>query len=189
MELGGTVPGSGYDQLQASGALTLGGTLQVSLINNFIPSAGQQFNILDWGSLAGTFSSLNLPTLSGLSWNFSQLYTTGVLSVTTALTTPGDYNNDGNVDAADYVRWRKNTANAALPNDNGLTTQAARFNLWRANFGNTIFTGSGSESSSSNVPEPAAGVVAILTVWILGLMRPLRRSRCCSNHVMSSYYV
>ena len=36
---------------------------------------------------------------------------------------PGDFNNDGNVDAADYVVWRKN----------GLSQ--AEFNTWRANFG------------------------------------------------------
>jgi hypothetical protein len=50
----------------------------------------------------------------------------------------GDFNNDTKVDAGDYATWRKNeTANASLPNDNGLTTQAARYALWRANFGNT----------------------------------------------------
>ena len=42
------------------------------------------------------------------------------------------YNEDGKVDAADYVVWRKNeTANNPLPNDDGLATQDDRFNLWR----------------------------------------------------------
>ena len=43
----------------------------------------------------------------------------------------GDFNNDGKVDSGDYATWRKNSANASLPNDNGLTTQAARFGLWQ----------------------------------------------------------
>ncbi|MCI0748743.1 MAG: PEP-CTERM sorting domain-containing protein [Verrucomicrobia subdivision 3 bacterium] len=48
----------------------------------------------------------------------------------------GDFNSDGNVDAADYVVWRKNdVANAPLPNDAGLTTQGGRYGLWRSNFG------------------------------------------------------
>jgi hypothetical protein len=68
--------------------LELGGTLQVDLINGFSPSAGQSFNILDWGNRAGTFSSLNLPALSGLNWNTSELYTTGVLSVSEVAPTP-----------------------------------------------------------------------------------------------------
>jgi hypothetical protein len=65
----------------------------------------------------------------------------------------GDFNNDGKVDAADYVVWRKNeVANNSLPNDNGLTTQAARFSLWKSNFGNMA----GSGASSGAVPEPTA---------------------------------
>jgi hypothetical protein len=48
----------------------------------------------------------------------------------------GDFNEDGTVDAADYVKWRKDGANP-LPNDGGLATAAERFDLWRANFGNT----------------------------------------------------
>jgi hypothetical protein len=67
----------------------------------------------------------------------------------------GDFNSDGKVDAGDYAVWRKNElANASLPNDNGLTTQADRFNLWRANFGNGT-PGAGSSLHGSSVPEPA----------------------------------
>jgi hypothetical protein len=66
---------------------------------------------------------------------------------------PGDFNNDGKVDAGDYATWRKNAvANATLPNDNGVGNQASRFSLWRANFGNP--PGAGSSLSSAAVPEP-----------------------------------
>ena len=58
MELGGTAPGSGYDQIQASGTLGLDGTLAVTLINGFNPAAGNSFNLFDWASLAGTFDTL-----------------------------------------------------------------------------------------------------------------------------------
>ena len=64
---------SSYDQFQITDNATLDGTLTVNLINGFTPNAGQSFNILDWGSLAGTFSSLTLPSLAGLAWNTSQL--------------------------------------------------------------------------------------------------------------------
>jgi hypothetical protein len=74
----------------------------------------------------------------------------------------GDFNDDGRVDAADYVRWRTNTSNSALPNDNGLATQAERYDLWRANFGNT--EGSGSAAAASNVPEPAAGSTFLIAI-------------------------
>ena len=47
MELGGTRPAAGTTRLILR-ALTLDGTLQVSLINGFIPAAGQSFNLFDW---------------------------------------------------------------------------------------------------------------------------------------------
>ena len=48
----------------------------------------------------------------------------------------GDFNEDEKVNAADYVIWRKNeTANSPLPNDGGAADQAARFDVWRSNFG------------------------------------------------------
>ena len=57
---------------------------------------------MDWDTLSGKFSSLVLPALSSaLSWNTTQLYTTGVLSVTNASLAPGDFNRDGHVDASD----------------------------------------------------------------------------------------
>src|SRR5262249_14109805 len=55
MEVGGTTAGGSYDQIQATGALSLGGTLVVSLINGFNPAAGNAFDVLDWSSLSGTF--------------------------------------------------------------------------------------------------------------------------------------
>ncbi len=84
IELGGLSQGNNYDQLLVSGSATHGGTLNVLLINGFTPSLGDSFDILDWGTLSGTFSTLQLPALDGsLGWDTSQLYTTGTLAVTT----------------------------------------------------------------------------------------------------------
>jgi len=151
--------------MTVSGRLALDGTLTLSLLGGFTPGAGQAFDILDWGTTAGLFSSINLPALaSGLNWNTSQLYTTGVISVV-PLGVPGDYNNNGVVDAADTVLWRKyvNTT-TVLPNDpNGGTIGAAQFNTWRANFGST-YPGSGSgmsgiDAAGTAVPEPASAAL------------------------------
>jgi hypothetical protein len=81
LELGGT-SGSQYDQVDVTGLLTADGTLNVTLINAFNPANGDSFDILDFGSLAGTFSTTSLPTLDpGLAWDTSALYSTGTLSV------------------------------------------------------------------------------------------------------------
>ncbi len=168
MELGGTSPGSGYDQIQASGALGLGGTLQIALINGFAPAAGQSFNLFDWAAVSGTFNTLALPALAGLSWNTSQLYTTGVLSLASTVLA-GDYNGNGLVDAADYVVWRTNQGTTnALPNDPiGGTIGAAQYNQWRSHFGQSSGSGSGDVTNAA-VPEPATFLLLMLAV-----------SRCC----------
>jgi len=82
---------------------------------------------------------------------------------------PGDFNNDGQVDAADYITWRENAvANAALPNDNGLATQAARFSLFRSSFGNP---GAGSGLGNGNVPEPSSLMLLLAGLLFAGPRR------------------
>jgi hypothetical protein len=99
--------------------------LDVSLINGFLPISGISFDILDWGSLNGRFSSLDLPVLTTGLWNTRQLYSTGVLSVMAGVA--GDYNHNGIVDGADYTTWsdilRQIGVNlAADSNGNGFDT-------------------------------------------------------------------
>ncbi|MEI8045660.1 MAG: fibronectin type III domain-containing protein, partial [Verrucomicrobiota bacterium] len=92
MELGGTTRGTQYDSIQVADNITLAGTLSVKLINGFLPAAGNSFDLFDWGSHTGTFSTLDLPALtSGLSWDTSDLYTTGSLDVLADIPpTPGN---------------------------------------------------------------------------------------------------
>jgi hypothetical protein len=174
MELGGTAAGTQYDQIHVAGQLALGGGLSVSLISGFTPAAGDSFDLLDWGSIAGTFSSLSLPTLgSGLEWDTSQLYSAGVVSVNLS-GVPGDYNGDGAVNAADFVQWRKG---GPLANESVTpgTVDASDYDAWRARFGN--LSGSGAGSGSSAVPEPAAVLVLMTAAMTMGLSRLRCRER------------
>jgi hypothetical protein len=86
LQIGGTTQCAQYDQYSVAGKLTLNSpTLDVVLINGFAPSAGNSFTILAWGSLSGTFGTLNLPALQhGLTWNTTLLYTSGTISVVQA---------------------------------------------------------------------------------------------------------
>ena len=85
------------------------------------------------------------------------------LSSATATTIPGDYNNNGVVDGADFVVWRNNERTTkVLPNDPyGPVIGASQYNLWRANFGKTPGTGAGSLVDAGGVPEPGT-IVLIL---------------------------
>ncbi len=71
----------------------------------------------------------------------------------------GDYNNDGRVDAADYVVWRKNPG--AFGGD------PAGYNTWRTNFGRTSGSGAALESAAG-VPEPMTWSLACLALvlWV-----------------------
>jgi autotransporter-associated beta strand protein len=85
MELGGTVRGGGYDALVSSGDVVLqnGSTLSVSLISSFVPQVGDEFDVLDFSSLSGQFTTINLPVLAGgLSWSTDDLYLDGTIGIT-----------------------------------------------------------------------------------------------------------
>ncbi len=59
LQLAGDTNGT-YSKLDVAGALNLAGKLTVSLVNGFSPTLGNSFDLLDWGSLSGHFSSLSL---------------------------------------------------------------------------------------------------------------------------------
>lgn len=101
----------------------------------------------------GTYGS----TASSATFKFDEYFAgTGIITVATP-GLAGDYNGDGQVDAADYVLWRK--APASFGGD------PAGYNTWRANVG--AMAGSGSAGSASPaggaVPEPATG-------WLLAVV-------------------
>jgi hypothetical protein len=81
---------------------------------------------------------------------------------------PGDFNDDGTVDAADYIVWR---------NDLGMAYTQDDYDIWRSNFGRTWFAGGASATisagrNSSTIPEPAT-----LVTFLLGVISIRSRSR------------
>ena len=59
IEIGGTEAGTGYDQLRVVGTATLGGTLNLALINGFVPRLGDVFEIIDPNAVSGSFAQIN----------------------------------------------------------------------------------------------------------------------------------
>jgi hypothetical protein len=69
----------------------------------------------------------------------------------------GDFNNDTNVDAADYVVWRKEFKSSAT------------LGIWRTNFGRSTAI------AASAVPESTSCILALMaTVWLAALRPPAR---------------
>jgi hypothetical protein len=82
---------------------------------------------------------------------------------------PGDYNNNGVVDAGDYVLWRKGGPLANEVDTPGTVNQAD-YTAWRARFGNT----SGSGLAGGAVPEPT-GILLLMSALVAPLAVATRR--------------
>ena len=70
-EVGGTLLGDEYDQLNVTGNVTLAGTLVVRFINGFAPHAGDEFAFLSvGGTQTGAFSQIEIENLApGFQYN------------------------------------------------------------------------------------------------------------------------
>jgi hypothetical protein len=129
---------------------------------------------------AGNGSYLGMGLSSGSRWGAFDLdyiaYKEGVHPpVVPPAGLDGDFNDDGKVDAADYVLWRKNNGTSnALPNDGGLGTPigAGHYDLWRGNFGGM---GAGTGAALGAVPEPAAATLGLLAAIACAAVHRRRR--------------
>jgi PEP-CTERM motif len=142
-----------WAQLMAGSQSTASGDGLTSLAGQ----VGRTFDLFDWTGVTPTGA---FAVSSPYTWNLANLYTTGEVTLTAIPGLPGDFNQDGSVDAADYVVWRK-----------GAYTQAD-YLVWRAHFGQTAFSGAAlpaAGATSSPVPEPATLVLLMFaaTGWCL----------------------
>ena len=58
IEIGGLTAGTLFDKLAIGGAATLGGTLNLSLINSYVPNLADTFAVLGFASRTGTFATV-----------------------------------------------------------------------------------------------------------------------------------
>ena len=132
-----------------------------------VTNAALASGILEVGLWAGCYTGGNAVCTAG---------TTRFESAEIILGVPaGDYNEDGTIDAADYVLWRDTNGQAVTAWDgadgtgDGMVTQED-YDVWRTNFGKTI-PNLGSGSSLVPVPEPSAAESyllwsSILCLWV-----------------------
>jgi glucosylceramidase len=87
----------------------------------------------------------------------------------------GDFNDDGIVDVADYVVWRKNEgSDNALPNDNDLNTPVGQdhYDLWRSNFGAMAVVGVSAVPEPSGLPLVIGGLLGLMGIHARAINRP-----------------
>ncbi len=134
-------------------------------------------NSVVYGTATPQEAAMDPDILDGTRKRFTALDAAGMKDIGWNVIAPpgvnGDYNNNGIVDAADYVLWRsKLNQNVTLPND---TTPgnvgSADYTVWRSNFGAMV--GSGTLLVGAAVPEPAS----LASVLVGGLVVLLWRGR------------
>ena len=86
---------------------------------------------------------------------------------------PGDYNNNGIVDAADYVLWRKalgqsvGTAGSGADGNQSGAIDPGDYTYWRERFGNVGGCGAGEQA-----PEPSQ-----IAMWLLAVVLAYTKRR------------
>ena len=112
IELGGLTAGSAFDQLVVGDTIALNGSLDIQLLDNFVPAPGDSFQIIDAASVAGTFSSISTPALpNNMTFDVQYDPTSVTLFVVGGLL-PGDLNGDGYIGLDDLQpildHWNQN---------------------------------------------------------------------------------
>ena len=141
-------------------------------LGSAVASADNENDVFQFTSAAGPFSpqlamrattniyltglaATDTINLTAFTQRFSQTGPAGV---------PGDYNQNGTIDAADYTVWRDRLGGppGSLPNDvDGGVIGLAQYNTWKGNFG---LAGSGSAGASPRaVPEPSTMLLVLIT--------------------------
>ena len=81
MEIAGPDPGQ-FDVLHVTGASVLDGTMEIRMLGNFLPAAGQTFDLLQLdGSVSGDFAQITFPDLKP-GFQFSAEQSGGVFRIT-----------------------------------------------------------------------------------------------------------
>jgi len=104
IEIGGTAQGLDHDWLDVAGTATLAGTLEVSLIDGFIPDSGDMFEILTAGTVTGEFDHVVFTNPPG-DLDLSVTYAAGSVTLTIIGPVLGDCDGDGDADLDDYFNF------------------------------------------------------------------------------------
>ena len=174
MQIAGPGPHD-YDRLEVSGITMLSGTLEVSLLDGFVPNLGDSFGFLiALGGYTGSFADLILPDLSehGLDWRINPNGSTFFLDVIEAAL-QGDLDGDGFVGINDLNLVLSNWNQSVPPGDPladpsgdgfvGIDDLNAVLGNWNAGT---------PPVADSNIPEPAT-----LSLTLLGTVALLRTNR------------
>jgi endonuclease I len=140
-------------------------------------AAGSSNAFQAWLNLTnvGTFLATYTLNLSDENLPGAQNTTPLTLTLKGVVRLAGDYNGDGLVNNGDYLVWRRSNGQPATPysgadGDGNGTVNGADYDVWRLHFGQS-YPGSGSELSSTGVPEPASFTLFAIAIFANAVRR------------------
>lgn len=156
------ITGGTHSTIQVGGEAKIEfGNLAVEL-SGYAPHGGETYTLLTANSIGGTsFAATDFtlaPLASGLSWDVTVGATSVVLKVLGSVALPGDFDNDLDVDGADFLKWQRNFGTPGY--------DAASLATWKANFGATAAV-----SAAAAIPEPSTAVLGALAAGAIAACR------------------
>jgi len=168
IQIGGTTAGTDYDQLIVTGLTMLDGTLNVSVVNGFMPNLDDRFQILIFGSRTGDFAAENgLDLGNGL--RFDPQYGAGSLTLVTIggnVPPPGGgVNLNGSRhfrawDEADFCTLPENVDGSALRQDCAIANKGNTPRACLDSFFQLLAETAGNGRAGEDFPH-----------WLFGLMK------------------
>jgi hypothetical protein len=156
------------------------GGYAIHQITSYVEDAAGNIYLLDFGDECAPGCTGE----NGFNGFLTQFGTGELYRITVVPRLSGDYNDDGSVDAADYVFWRNRLGLVVgMPNDDTPGVGMDDYDRWKANYGTTSMEGGGAGAHGA-IPEPSALALAALAAaccsgcrTIRGRRRPLRGTR------------
>ena len=188
VNLAGLTQGSQFDVLNVTETARLGGTLEVSSIDGFVPSIGDTFQVLTAASVVNTFANVNaFDEADLLGFGVTVLYSaTDVVVRIDDVFLLGDLNGDGFVGQDDLNlilgKWGTNVTPGSFamgdPSGDGFVGQDD-LNILLGHWGQGMPPPNldGSSLSAAAVPEPSSLALAMLAFGMICGYRKRGRKR------------
>ncbi len=161
VELGG-LGLSDFDRMTLTGAASLDGTLDLSLIGGYVPVLGDTLNILSaTGGIVGSFGSIVQPASmpADLMFDVNNLGSILQLEVVDIPSFTADFDMDGDVDEFDLAQWEGDYGGPGSDANGDGTSNGTDFLAWQQQNGSGVAP-IAAFAAAAAVPEPSTLLLA-----------------------------